>query len=224
MAIQSHAGRRGDGRHRRPPTPRRGRLEAGLLARLGAGLPGRLGAGLSGRLGAGLPGRLAAGLLGWLALAPSASALPPLAPEPSPPPRTLARSHALWATVDVCDTQHAQYTIGVRGSMPGDGDGEDEMYMRFELERLTAVGQWEVAASSPFTLVGDASTTRQAGWSFIPTQAGHPVKGIWRGRVEFRWERAGKVLQLASRVTSGGRDASAGAEPVGYSAAECEIP
>lgn len=158
------------------------------------------------------------------ALAPGASALPASAPRGGGSLRALLHSRQLWATIDVCDTSRQRSTIGVRGSMPGDGRSEDEMYMRFELERLTAVGQWQVQASSPLTPVGDASTTRQAGWSFTPTRGGRPVKGTWRGFVEFRWERAGRLIQQTDGSTSAGHDAGAGAEPAGYSAQYCAIP
>jgi len=136
----------------------------------------------------------------------------------------LLRSRELWATIDVCNTAKQPDTIGIRGSMPGDGHAHDEMYMSFHLQYLNAVNQWVElpgAGGSGYSLVGSAASARQAGSSFtLKPRAGKPPFTL-RGVVGFRWMRANTIMQRASRPTSSGHDAVVGAEPKGYSAATC---
>ncbi len=42
-------------------------------------------------------------------------------PRLTPAQRALLTSKELWATIDVCDPPDQPNTLGVRGSMPGDG-------------------------------------------------------------------------------------------------------
>lgn len=131
----------------------------------------------------------------------------------------LLRSPELWATIDVCNTLTQPDTVGIRGSMPGDGHARDHMFMRFALLRLSAVNQWVEEARSPYSLVGDAVKGLQSGVSFTPPKP----KGVWRGVVDFKWMHGHTVVQAASESTTHGHEATAGAEPKGFSAANCSM-
>lgn len=137
-----------------------------------------------------------------------------------------AKSNELWATVDLCNSMLHPDTIGIRGSMPGDGHRHDTMYMRFVVQNYdTSTHKWQnigVSADSGFVLVGSAALTRQAGHSFTfkPTTTTFTLRGL----VEFQWHRAGHTLRSVTVATSAGHKSLAGAEPKGYSAAICALP
>lgn len=145
-----------------------------------------------------------------------------------PKPTDLAKSEELWATINVCDTVGSPNTIGIRGSMPGLGDRRAKLRMRFQVQYLAKTdGKWHNAdadADSGWKTVG--RTRRQvieSGQNFTfkpPTDGGaHQL----RGSVRYRWKRHGKVVARARRFTEPGHKSTAGADPKGYSAAECEI-
>lgn len=137
----------------------------------------------------------------------------------------LERSRALWATVDVCNPKDQANTIGVRGSMPGDGHPGDAMYMRFRVQyQETSSKRWvDVAhgADSGFLKVGSAQTARQAGRSFQFASGGQAF--TLRGYVSFQWRRGGSVLGTISKATEAGHRSLAGADPKNYSAANCSL-
>ena len=141
-------------------------------------------------------------------------------------PRALLRSPDLWATIDVCDTANQPDTVGVRGSMPGDGRAHDQMLMSFHLEYLNAVNQWvelEGSGSSGFIEVGSASAARQGGSSFaLKPHAGKATYTL-RAIVEFKWMHGKTIVLTARKPTTAGHEAAVGAEPKGYSAAQCAI-
>ncbi len=153
-------------------------------------------------------------------------ALPSSAPAAARQPlRALAQSPELWATVDLCNTLAHPHTIGIRGSMPTDGHPHDTMYMRFLVQSLDAsTHQWTdlgESANSGFVQVGSGPATRQAGrtFEFKPTTTAYTLRGV----VEFQWRRAGRLVHLASHVTTAGHTSLAGAEPKGFSAATCTL-
>jgi len=168
------------------------------------------------------------------ALATSTTPTTPTATTPStpstpvsqapPPPHALLESPQLWATIDVCNPADQLNTVGVRGSIPSDGHAKDELYMRFRLQYLdSTTGQWVdlgSSADSGFLAVGAAKISRQTGRSFqlVPV-AGKPV--TLRGVVSFQWRRGTRVEYAISRPT--GHDSLAGADPKGFSAAECSL-
>jgi hypothetical protein len=165
-----------------------------------------------------------------VALAPAAAVGASSTPTSSPPnaaARKLLDSHELWATIDVCDPPKQTDTVGIRGSMPGDGRARDKMYMSFRLQYLDATtNTWiDVAsgATPAFVAVGGSASARQGGTSFqlVPV-AGRPAV-TFRGVVDFQWRRGSKVLLSAARTTTAGHKAVAGAEPAGYNAASCPI-
>ncbi len=137
----------------------------------------------------------------------------------------LEQSRELWATVDSCNPPHHPLTIGVRGSMPGDGHPRDLMYMRFLVQDLDpSTHAWvDVGASadSGFVRIGSAGSTRQAGrtFEFKPTATSYTLRGL----VEFQWRRAGRTVHAANRPTAAGHTSLAGAEPKGFSAATCAL-
>jgi hypothetical protein len=55
----------------------------------------------------------------------------------------------------------------------------------------------------------------------LDVQAGS--RYVVRGVVTFEWRRRGHVVRNAQKATSAGRQALAGADPPGYSAAACAL-
>ncbi len=164
------------------------------------------------------------------ALAASVPALATSAPtkagKPTAAERALLHSHELWATIDVCDPADQPSTVGIRGSMPGDGHAHDSMYMSFRLQYLSASGRWvnlASGASSGFVAVGTGASARQGGTSFeLKPVAGEPAVTL-RGVVDFEWRHGKTVLASGAEPTAAGHRSLAGADPANYSAATCII-
>src|SRR4051812_33565273 len=75
----------------------------------------------------------------------AAAALPALAAK---------RPRYLWATVNICDTPDHADMMGIRPSIPGDGD-RTRMYMRFAAEYYDATRQaWTPYRTSSWVYVG----------------------------------------------------------------------
>jgi hypothetical protein len=142
------------------------------------------------------------------------------------PARKPTPASELWATVDICNTAHKPDTIGIRGSMPGDGQARDRMYMRFVVQKLNASKhKWEnvgISADSGFVQVGSGALTRQAGttFEFKPTLTTYTLRGL----VEFQWHHDGRTTRSVMLPTSAGHTSVAVAEPAGFSAATCALP
>jgi hypothetical protein len=170
---------------------------------------------------------LLAALAAGLATATALAAMPALAASNAaltPQQRALLSSRQLWATVDVCSPSDQPYTVGIRGSMPGDGQAHDKMYMSFRLQYMSSsLKRWVdlAGASSNFVAVGTGASARQGGRSF-QLVAGNTAATL-RGVVRFQWRRGKTVMFSVSRPTSGGHKSLAGADPPGYSAATCQI-
>lgn len=161
-----------------------------------------------------------------LSCAPAAATAGAAPSTPTVSRHALLHSRELWATIDVCDPPDQPDTVGVRGSMPGDRNAEDRMYMSFRLQYLSTDKHWtDVAkASSGWELVGDASSPRQGGTSFglkAPAK-GKPALTL-RGVVDFQWRAGAKVLVSAVELTTAGHKSLAGADPASYSAESCVI-
>lgn len=137
----------------------------------------------------------------------------------------LLTSPELWATIDVCNPPDQPNTVGIRGSMPGDHQSHDKMYMSFRLQYLsTTTMQWVdlLSGETPsFVAVGNGAAARQDGRSFklVPGKSASTLRGV----VDFQWRRGSTVLLSVSRPTTAGRDSLAGADPAGFSAASCVI-
>jgi hypothetical protein len=104
----------------------------------------------------------------------------------------------LWATVNICDTEGAPNSMGVRASMPGNGTGQ-RMYMRFRAEYWSrARGDWAPVAGagqSPWVYAGSAEySRRQAGWTFAFAAPPQGLAFTMRAHVEFEW----RALETAS--------------------------
>lgn len=176
-------------------------------------------------------GRAAAGLLLGPALVtalvlPSAAAARQTAARVAQIPSSLRLSAQLWATIDVCNPNDQPYTVGIRGSMPGDGQTHDTMLMRFRLQYLdTTLQRWTdlSGAASEYLAVGSARTARQAGRSFVLYPPPQGTSFTLRGVVNFQWRRGSKVVAEISRASKAGHQSLAGADPPEYSAATCHI-
>lgn len=137
------------------------------------------------------------------------------------------KSRRLWATVDACDPKGHPNTIGIRGSMPGDGHPTSTMYMRFRVQYLDGTtNKWidvGKGGDSGFVKLGSAQLTREGGRSFqfMPV-VGQPAFTM-RGTVSFQWRQGATVVYGANRVTAAGHISGAGAEPPGFSAASCKL-
>jgi hypothetical protein len=141
-------------------------------------------------------------------------------------PRALRVSRELWATIDVCKPADQPNTVGIRGSMPGDGNAHDTMYMSFRLQYLdTTTNQWvNLSKTAPaFVLVGAAKTARQGGSSFELKPVAGQSAFMMRGVVNYQWRHGASVVASLSRPTTAGRQSLAGADPAGFSAATCTI-
>jgi hypothetical protein len=139
--------------------------------------------------------------------------------------RSLLHSRELWATVDVCDPADQPDTIGIRGSMPGDDNAQDTLYMDFQLQFLQKSSWVDLThgGSSGLIELGSAKSARQGGSSFQLMPVKHKPGYTLRGLVTFQWRRGSKVLYEVTRATSAGHQGVADADPPGYSAAECTI-
>lgn len=138
----------------------------------------------------------------------------------------LLTSQELWATIDVCNPKDQPNTVGIRGSMPGDGRAGDKMYMSFRLQIMSAAKRWVdlVAGATPgYVAVGSSANAREGGRSFqlVPV-AGKPASEL-RGVVSYQWRHGKTVILKISRPTTAGHEALAGADPTGFSAASCLI-
>jgi hypothetical protein len=141
--------------------------------------------------------------------------------------KALLRSRELWATIDVCNPADQPDFVGIRGSMPGDKQVHDKMYMSFRLQYMDATSKKWVDLSSAktaaFVFVGPGGSVRQGGRSFqLVPRAGKPASTL-RGVVAYEWRRGKTILQSVSRPTTAGHKSLAGADPAGFSAASCLI-
>jgi hypothetical protein len=135
-------------------------------------------------------------------------------------------SPQLWATVNLCDTERWPDTIGIRGSMPGSADARETLWMRFQVQFLSADDdKWHLVpegGDSGFVDVGSAQTARQAGRSFrISPRKGEQV--LLRGRVSFEWRLKDVVTRRERMLTTKGHRSTAGSDPAGYTASTCRI-
>jgi hypothetical protein len=147
-------------------------------------------------------------------------------------PAAAAAARGPWATVNVCDTASNPDTIGIRGSMPVQivsRPPASELFMRFQLQYERSDGSWRFLSAggdSGFIDAGRARGrgSRQAGHSFTvsPPRAGNVY--TLRGLVTFEWRaKDGTVVRRSRKRTTAGHRSTAGADPAGFSAAECTV-
>jgi hypothetical protein len=137
----------------------------------------------------------------------------------------VARAPELWATVNLCDTERAPDSMGVRAGMPGNGTSQ-RMYMRFKAQYWSVRRQdWTAVggtAVSPWVFAGSARHPRgQAGWTFEFSPPPPGVTFRMRALVEFRW--GSKHLRTLTRTTRSGIRGAEGGDPAGTSKAVCLI-
>jgi hypothetical protein len=142
---------------------------------------------------------------------------------------SIYQNKRLWATVNVCDTAGHPDSIGIRGSMPGSGDRDEDMFMRFQVQYYVSQDkQWHnlgAGADSGFVGVGSAKyRTRQSGRTFTvtPPRPGSPAY-LMRGVITFEWRKDGEVTRRARKRTTSGHPDTKGSDPPGFSAASCSI-
>ncbi len=140
--------------------------------------------------------------------------------------KSLKSSRNLWATIDVCNPEDQPNAVGIRGSMPGDHQAADKMYMSFRLQYLDAkTKRWTaVSKGAPRTTCPSAAAAlgARAGASFELEADARRVHAARRRRLPVAPRQAGAAAaRRAPRAP--GTSAVAGADPAGYSAAECVI-
>jgi hypothetical protein len=133
----------------------------------------------------------------------------------------------LWATVNVCDTTVHDNMMGVRASMPGDGD-RTKMYMRFVAQYYDRAKQlWsEVQGSgvSKWIYVGSGQfARRQAGYTFAFDAPAGGKTFMLRGAVDYKWTKGRRIVRTAHLLTKSGHPNTKGADPTAFSAGLCEI-
>jgi hypothetical protein len=133
----------------------------------------------------------------------------------------------LWATVNVCDTTAQDNMMGVRASMPGDGD-RTKMYMRFVAQYYDRAKQlWsEVKGSgvSKWIYVGSGIyARRQAGYTFAFDAPKGGKAFVLRGAVDYKWVKGRRIVRTAHLLTKAGHPNTKGADPATYTAALCEV-
>lgn len=137
----------------------------------------------------------------------------------------LRHSEQLWATIDICNPSDQPDTVGIRGSMPGDGQAHDAMYMHFRLQYMNSTTKRWIdlvnGAENGFVSLGSAKVARQTGWSFR-LASGQPMFQL-RGVVTFQWRHGSSVVYSLSRPTTAGHHSLAGADPPSFSAAICSL-
>jgi hypothetical protein len=133
-----------------------------------------------------------------------------------------------WATINVCDTTQHPDTIGIRASMPGSGRSDGRMFMRFQVEYFDpSTNDWALGdrtADSGFRSVGSTKYShRESGWNFaiVPPTDGQTYR--LRALVTFEWRTGRRVVRRVRLRTRSGHPTNTGADPRGFSAAECRI-
>lgn len=130
----------------------------------------------------------------------------------------------LWSTIDICGPSDQPDVVGVRASMPADGERDDLLAMRFTLQIKLQAGGWSdlPGATSPYVIVGNGLASHQTGWSFQLSPASAAPTTL-RGKVEFQWSKlqGARTVQEATLFTGAAPAPVADADPAGYSAATC---
>jgi hypothetical protein len=149
------------------------------------------------------------------ALVPAVAGAAKVTPDPA----------LLWATINACNPADAPGSVGIRGSMPGDGDATQRMFMRVQVQFQGPKGAWHGfpggVGDSGFLPMGSAKQKKkQGGQTFELVPQTQTVN--LRGLVTYQWRAAdGTVVRHTRQLTTAGHPAKAGSDPPGYSAATC---
>jgi hypothetical protein len=138
------------------------------------------------------------------------------------------QSPLLWATVNACDTADKPNTIGIRASMPGSGFTKERMFVRLQVQYVSALdGKWhnvgEGGDSGWLPLGSGRFRARQAGtdFTFKAPDAGRTLR--LRGAATFEWRVGDDVVRRARKRTEAGHPGTRGSSPPGFSAATCDL-
>jgi hypothetical protein len=149
------------------------------------------------------------------------------------PPAAAGGSKAVWSTVNICDTEAYPDSVGVRGSMPGNGSRQT-MHMRFRVQYQRDDGTWGLTDGgvTGWKSVGSARfVRREHGFTFqfeaLPAGESRTLRGV----VNFQWrarrKRGGRVRSVVVRRARAVSEARTHpvreGDPPGYSAATCEL-
>lgn len=141
--------------------------------------------------------------------------------------RTTPDPSLLWVTINACNPTDTPGAVGIRGSMPGDGDATQHMFMRLQVQFQGPRGAWRnfpgTVGDSGFLPMGPAKQKKhQGGQTFQIAPQAQTV--TLRGVAIFQWrDAAGTVVRRAKQVTTAGHPTKAGADPPGFSAATCVL-
>jgi hypothetical protein len=132
----------------------------------------------------------------------------------------------LWATVNACNPADAAGTVGIRGSMPGNGIATDKMFMRIQLQFQGPRGAWRMipgtTGDSGWLPMGSAKQKRHQGGQTFSIQPTPNQPVTLRALVNYEWRAPdGTVARHAKRITTAPHVSAAGADPAGFSAATC---
>jgi hypothetical protein len=137
------------------------------------------------------------------------------------------RNKFLWATVNFCDTQNRPDMMGVRASMPGDGE-HTRMYMRFVAQYYDRTNQlWTDVKGSGVSKWRDVGSgdrrSAQGGYTFAfdPPSGGKTF--VLRGAVDYKWVKKRRIVRTAHVITKTGHPGTHESVPKGYTASLCEI-
>lgn len=131
------------------------------------------------------------------------------------------QSKQLWATVNICTTNHHNGQLGIRGQMPSLGFAA-QMYMTFEVIFQPSGGSHfkPIRSTKARVLVGQAANkVLQVGRTY-PFQTS---SSLLAGQVTFEWRRSGKLLGRTTRRTTGHHTHVDFADPPGTSQAFCRL-
>lgn len=135
--------------------------------------------------------------------------------------RMAEQSKQLWATVNICTTNHHNGQLGIRGQMPSLGFAA-QMYMTFEVIFQPSGGSHfkPIRSTKARVLVGQAANkVLQVGRTY-PFQTS---SSLLAGQVTFEWRRSGKLLGRTTRRTTGHHTHVDFADPPGTSQAFCRL-
>jgi hypothetical protein len=124
--------------------------------------------------------------------------------------------------------------MGVRASMPGDGD-HTEMYVRFAAQFYdrgkqlwrdvsgSAVSRWIKLKSGKKGVPAGDLARLEAGYTFAFDAPSNGKVFRLRGAVDYKWVKCRRIVRSAHQTTKGGHPYTKGSDPKGYSAGLCEI-
>ena len=142
-------------------------------------------------------------------------------------PAATTTPKGLWATINICDTETSPNDMGVRASIPGDGD-HTRMYIRITPQYYDRPNQtWSGVKgypSSGWIYAGSGLYKRaERGFTFEFDAPQNGATLLLRGAVDFKWVKKHHTVRTFHLVTKGGHPGTVGADPKDYSAPVCNI-